>query len=104
MGIMSNWKNNIDKKYMGILVGTILPVIAFIVFWQWKLSDRDWEQLMYYIKLSSDNRNDILVFSLVPNLILFYFSNFQFRLDQFTMGLVGTTLAFAIPIVISLVI
>ncbi|MCC5923789.1 MAG: hypothetical protein JJT77_08385 [Crocinitomicaceae bacterium] len=101
---MSNWKNKVDKKAVGIFVGAILPVVAFIAYWQWKLSDRDWEQLMYFIKLSSDNRNDILVFSLVPNLILFYFSNFQLRLDQFTMGLVGTTLALAIPIVISLVI
>lgn len=101
---MSNWKNKLDKKLIGALTGTIFPIIAFLIYWQWKLPDRDWEQLMYFIKLSSDNRNGILVFSLVPNLIIFYFSNFQLRLDQFTMGLVGITLALAIPIVISLVI
>lgn len=101
---MSNWKRKIDKKAVGIITGITLPLVAFITFWQWKLADRDWEQLMYFLKLSSDNRNDILVFSLVPNLVLFYFSNFQLRLDKFTMGLVGATIALAIPIVISLVI
>lgn len=103
MGIMS-FKKKIDRWEIGLAVGLILPIIAFFVFWEWKYAEKDWENLMYFMKARSDNRNSILVFTMVPNLILFYFSNFQFRIDKFTMGLVGITIALTIPIVISLVI
>lgn len=95
-------KNKIDTKLLGFVLGIIFPIIAFLIYWQWKYAEKDWEQLMYFVKLNSDNRNNILVFSLLPNLVLFYFTNFQFRLDKMTTGLVAATLLLAIPIVISL--
>lgn len=99
-----SWKTKIDKWQWGVGLGIALPIIAFFVFWQWKYSDRNWEQLWNFMTLTSANRNNILIFPLVPNLILFYFSNFLYRLDKFTVGLVGTTILLAVPVVISLVV
>lgn len=97
-------KTNLDKTYMGILFGLIMPIIAFFAFYWFKASDH--YLLSNYIDyLMSDkvNRNGPLIFTMVPNLVLFYFTNFQLKWYQFTVGLVGVTLAYTVPIVISLI-
>ena len=103
MWIMRNFARKIDKWQYGAALGIILPIIGFFVFWQWKHGERNWDQLVNYMMLTSANRNNILIFPIVPNLILFYFSNFLYRWDKFTVGLVGVTILLAIPVVISLV-
>lgn len=98
-----SWKTKIDKMQYGVALGVILPIIGFFVYWSWRQGDKNWEQYLNFIWASSSNRNEPLIFPMVPNLILFYFSNFLYRLDNFTVGLVGTTIVLVIPIVISLV-
>ncbi len=93
-----------DKWQIGALFAIIMPIIGFFFYWEWRFEGWSWERLYGFMKSSSDNRNNILIFPLVPNLIMFYFSNFQFRMDKFTQGLVGVTIILAIPVVISLVI
>lgn len=102
MGFMK-MKQRFDKRSTGIIFGVVTPIIAFIAFWQFKYGEKDVEQLWYYMTLNSANRNDLLIFPLLPNLVMFYFSNFQWRWDNFTTGLVGTTIGLSLPIVIALI-
>lgn len=103
MGNM-NLKAKLDKRSIGIATGLILPIIAFFLFWQFKYGEKSPEQLWYYMTLNSANRNDLMIFPLLPNLVIFYFTNFQWRWDNFTTGLVGTTILLAIPVVITLIV
>ena len=98
-----SWKTKVDKTAYGLITGITLPILAFFLYWSWRHGEKDFSQLWNFMLLSSDNRNEILIFPLVPNLILFYFSNFTYRLDKFTVGLVGTTIFLAIPVVIWLI-
>lgn len=98
-----SWKNKINKVQLGVALGIILPVIGFFIYWSWRHGEKNWDQYLNFIMASSSNRNEPLIFPMVPNLILFYFSNFLYRIDKLTVGLVGTTIVLVIPIVISLV-
>lgn len=93
--------SKIDKTYIGVSVGLILPLIAFVVYWKWNFLGT-FEDYLSHILSNSRNRNNPLVFSMIPNLVIFYFSNFQLKINNFTVGLVGATLLYTIPIVISL--
>lgn len=93
--------SKIDKTYIGVIVGLILPLIAFVVYWKWNFLGT-FEDYLSHILSNSRNRNNPLVFSMIPNLVIFYFSNFQLKINNFTVGLVGATLLYTIPIVISL--
>jgi hypothetical protein len=99
-----NLKAKLDKRSIGIAMGLILPIISFFLFWQFKYGEKSPEQLWYYMTLNSANRNDLMIFPLLPNLVIFYFTNFQWRWDNFTTGIVGTTILLAIPVVITLIV
>ena len=102
MSFSEKYRAKFDKTPIGIILGIVLPIVAFILFWQIKYGAKDAEQLYYYMSYHSGNRNDLLIFPIIPNLVLFYFTNFQWRWDKLTVGLVGTTIVLTIPIVISL--
>lgn len=99
-----NLKAKLDKRSIGIAMGLILPIISFFLFWQFKYGEKSPQQLWYYLTLNSANRNDLMIFPLLPNLVIFYFTNFQWRWDNFTTGIVGTTILLAIPVVITLIV
>jgi hypothetical protein len=99
-----NLKAKLDKRSIGIAMGLILPIISFFLFWQFKYGEKSPQQLWYYMTLNSANRNDLMIFPLLPNLVIFYFTNFQWRWDNFTTGIVGTTILLAIPVVITLIV
>jgi hypothetical protein len=96
-------KTKIDQTHIGIIIGAVLPVIAFFVFWQLKYDTFSLSSYIEFLSSDKTNRNNPLVFSMIPNLVFFYFSNFQLKWYQFTIGLVGATLFYTIPIVISLI-
>ncbi|WP_159038428.1 hypothetical protein [Brumimicrobium mesophilum] len=98
MGVIDNLGKKLDTRLMGAIFGIGLTIIGFIIFWQWEHSDRSFSQLYTLLSSSENNRNDMLVFSLIPNLLLFYFSNFQWRWDRFTTGLVGVTIVLAVVV------
>ena len=98
-----NLKAKLDKRSIGIAMGLILPIISFFLFWQFKYGEKSPQQLWYYMTLNSTNRNDLMIFPLLPNLVIFYFTNFQWRWDNFTTGIVGTTILLAVPVVITLI-
>jgi hypothetical protein len=93
--------NKIDKISWGVLLGLILPLISFVVYWKLNFLGT-FDEFITHILASSRNRNNPLVFSMIPNLVVFYLSNFQLKINNFTVGLVGSTLFYTIPIVISL--
>jgi len=98
MGVIDNLGKKLDKRSTGAIVAIVLTVIGFTIFWQWKHSDRTFSELYALLSASENNRNDMLVFSLIPNLLLFYFTNFQWRWDRFTTGLVGVTIILAVVV------
>jgi hypothetical protein len=68
-----------DKTVNGLIAGLILPIgRAF--------------------RHSSDQQ-DILILSLIPNMFMFYLSNFRWNLNNFTKGLVGTTIVLLIALI-----
>ena len=91
----------LDKTIIGAIFGLLLPLISFVIYWQWNFLGT-FSEFIDYIMASARNRNNPLVFSMIPNLVIFYFSNFQLKINNFTVGLVGATLLYTIPIVISL--
>jgi hypothetical protein len=103
MSFSDKFGKKFDKTRNGVVLGIVMPIIAFFLFCQIKYGNKDLEQLYYYMAYHSGNRNDLLIFPLIPNLVLFYFTNFQWRWDKLTYGLVAVTLTLAVPIVISLI-
>ena len=102
MSFVNKLGQQLDRRWIGATFAFVLPIIAFILFWQIKYGEKDAEQLYYYLTLNSVNRNDLLIFPLLPNMVLFYLTNFQWRWDEFTVGLVATTIILAVPVVIAL--
>tara|TARA_B100001758_G_scaffold16406_1_gene11780 strand:+ start:1122 stop:1460 length:339 start_codon:yes stop_codon:yes gene_type:complete len=97
----------LDTFKHGTVIGLIFPIIGFFIsflvngsemslesYWQFftKSSDSTLDSTRH---IYTDSRQSTLVFCLLPNLLLFYFSFFQYKLDQFSKGLVGTTLILA---------
>lgn len=92
MRVIDNLGKKLDSRMMGIIFGIGLTIIGFVIFWQWKHGQSSLGELYNFMAASSNNRNDLLIFSVIPNLILFYFTNFQWRWDKFTTGLVMVTI------------
>jgi hypothetical protein len=81
-----------DKVIYGVIAGLILPVIGFFI--SYPVKKLPWTTFSEYTQhaLRGDNQQDILIFCLIPNMLLFYFSNFRWDIFNFTKGLVGVTL------------
>ena len=94
----------LDKLHWGLIIGTILPIIGFVLSYVVKtwgvypaISFDDYLNMAFG---NSQDQQDILIFSLIPNMFMFYFSNFRWQLYEFTKGLVGVTVIGLIVIVI----
>ncbi|HZH87477.1 MAG TPA: hypothetical protein VFD77_09170 [Brumimicrobium sp.] len=98
MGIINKLGRKLDNRKMGIIFGIVLPIIGFLIFWQWKHNERSLSDLYRFMSSTSNNRNELLIFPIIPNLLLFYFANFQWRWDRFTTGLVGVTIILTVII------
>lgn len=94
----------IDKPIYGAVLALVLPILGFLFFKELNYPEKSYEQIYRFMKGSANNRNELVIFPLIPNLVLFYFSNYQWRLDKFTQGLVFITVFLALGVVISLVV
>src|SRR5690554_2988956 len=92
MRVINQLGRKLDSRKAGLIFGIILPIIGFIIFWQWKHGGKTIHELYRFMASTSNNRNELLIFPIIPNLVLFYFTNFQWRWDHFTTGLVGVTI------------
>ena len=91
-----------DTMVYGIIIGLILPIIGFIVSYFIKTRGIDITFGDYFTNrlLHSDDKMDIIIFSMIPNMFLFYFVNFRWDMFEFTKGIVGVTLVMGILVVI----
>ena len=98
MGFINKLGKKLDSQKMGILFGIVLPVLGFIIFWQWKHGQKTLSDLYRFMASTSNNRNELLIFPIIPNLLLFYFTNFRWHWDRFTTGLVAVTIIFTVVV------
>ncbi|MBI3136793.1 MAG: hypothetical protein HYZ14_19115 [Bacteroidetes bacterium] len=90
-----------DKTIYGVIAGLVLPVIGFFLSFLIKTRgtlitfDDYWQMTM-----RGDHQQDILIFCLIPNMFLFYFTNFRWNTYNMTKGLVGVTLILGLALFI----
>ncbi|MGV6861997.1 MAG: hypothetical protein ACWA41_09510 [Putridiphycobacter sp.] len=92
-----------DKLATGIIIGLILPIFGFVLSYFIKTRGLDISFGDYFRTLlrSSPDKVDIIIFSMIPNMFLFYLVNFRWAMYEFTKGLVATTLVLCVFAVIS---
>tara|TARA_B100000809_G_scaffold217483_1_gene223676 strand:- start:133 stop:447 length:315 start_codon:yes stop_codon:yes gene_type:complete len=92
-----------DKISFGLTIGLLLPVIGFVVSYFIKAAPLEITFGDYFTNhlLHSEDKMDIIIFSMIPNMFLFYFVNFKWAMYEFTKGIVGITLVMGILVVIS---
>lgn len=88
---MSEKLAKFDKVFYGLILGAILPVIGYYLSFMVKGGLIDFDTYVRYTLQTSEYQQDILIFCLIPNMLLFYFTNFRWQLYEFTKGLVGIT-------------
>jgi len=90
-----------DKALIGVLLGAFLPVIGFIISYYVKTYGTDVDFSGYMSRaLNGQEQQDILIFSMLPNMFLFYFTNFRWNLMEFTKGLVAVTILLGLMLVL----
>jgi len=93
------------KKYDTLASGIVVAIILLILGFFLSYIVKTWHsgiELSRYTRLLTSNspdRMDIMIFSLLPNMILFYFTNFQWQMYEFIKGLVLVSVAFCLLIV-----
>jgi len=88
-----------DKTLYGVIVGIVLPIIGFFIsFPIKKLPTTSFSDYVSMTFATSDNQQDILIFCMIPNMLLFYFTNFRWNMYNLTKGLVGVTLVLGLAL------
>lgn len=95
-----NWKEKIDKTSYGIITALVLGIIGFLISFLVKgYGVVTFNQFLYYAYTDNPEKNDILILSLIPNMLMFYLVNFQWKLGDFTKGFVGTVIGLCVILV-----
>jgi len=97
---MKEFIAKIDNVFIGIIFGLILPIIGFYLSYLVKGGQVDFETYSDLAFKKSMDQQDILIFCLIPNMFMFYFSNFRWKINEFTKGLVGVTIVLLIGLVL----
>ncbi len=91
-----------DKLVYGITLGVILPILAFFLSYYIKASAIiSFSDYFGILLRDSPDKMDIIIFSMIPNMFLFYFVNFRWNMYEFTKGLVAVTLVLCVIAVIT---
>ena len=93
---MKAFLKKIDKLYWGLIIGTLLPIPTFFLGKFFLLKGGTWKGYYNLFFNHIDLRGDIITFSLLGNLLLFYFVFFLWRVDRLAQGLVMITLPLVI--------
>lgn len=93
---MRNLKKKLDHRHIGLLFALILPLIGLVILWQWKLGDHSLGRFFHFLRTTSKGRDNILIMSMIPSMLLFYFVNFRWRWERFSLGLVSLTVVYAV--------
>ncbi|MFK8038198.1 MAG: hypothetical protein AB8B74_07920 [Crocinitomicaceae bacterium] len=90
-----------DNVWVGIIVAFVLLVIGFVLSYFVKgYPTVSFSKYLRYLTNGNSDRMDILIFSILPNMILFYFTNFRWQLYEFVKGLVVVSVIFCLIIVL----
>lgn len=95
---MKKYKRKLDRRTLGVILGVVFPIIGALVFWQWSLNEKSFQELIHFIGVDSTLRDNYLIFSMLPNLILFYFSNFRLKWEHMSLGLVVVSIIYVVLI------
>lgn len=95
--------DKINSRGIGFLIGVLTPCIAFLLYGLLNAGDVSFQDWVIKIWNHDSLRSNTLTLPLLPNLFFFYLSNFRWRLDHLTIGLVGATLLLSV-VVISLIV
>lgn len=89
-------KQKLDKVWIGLILGGGLPILGFFVSKLVKDRDGSYSIKAYWNLLVGQNDYylDILTFSLIPNMLAFYFFFFMWKLDQASKGLIFLTIMY----------
>lgn len=90
-----------DKAILGVIFGLVLPVFGFLLSYPvlTRGLDMPFDRYLSYAVNGADRQN-IMIFCMLPNMFLFYLVNFRWSLVEFTKGLVAMTLLFGLLLVI----
>lgn len=94
-----------DKAIIGVIVGIVFTALGFLISYPvlTRGLDMSFSQYINYAQVGADKQN-IMIFCLLPNMFLFYLTNFRWNLNEFTKGLVGVTLLLGLMLIILTVI
>lgn len=85
-----SWINNF---WVGMGAGLVLPIVGFLLSKEVKLPEATLEQYWSIFRNADFQVNkEIIVFSLLPNMLLFYILFFRIKTDSSAKGLVFVTL------------
>lgn len=92
-----------DKVSYGVIIGLALVILGFLLSFAIKTHGIDVTLTDYLHKVTSQSpdRMDIIIFSMLPNMLLFYFTNFRWNLYELTKGLVGISLIMAVIVIVT---
>lgn len=92
-----------DKIIWGIILGILFLVIGFFISYFVKTYTFDISFKEFVDIAINDNvyqdRQDILILTMIPNMFLFYFVNFRWALYEMTKGLVAITMLPALGLI-----
>lgn len=90
-----------DKPLIGVITAFILLFVGYIVAYFIISSgvNMPFSRFVDHTFSDSPYRMDILIISILPNMILFYFTNFQWQLYNFIRGQVMVSVLYTLMIV-----
>jgi len=91
-----------DNVWVGIIAAIVLLVVGFLLSYLVKgYPAIGFSRYVGFLTNGSSDRMDILIFSLLPNMLLFYFTNFRWQFYEFVKGLVAVSVLFCLLIVVT---
>ena len=101
---MRNKLHKLDRVWVGLSLGIICPVVCFLLAFLFVNNGNSFSIFWYNFtndaypydynmnSLNNELKKNILILSLLLNLIIFYIGYFTLKYDKFTKGLVFVTL------------
>lgn len=90
----------LDKVSIGLIFGIILPILGFFGSFAVKGGALTFDAYVSLAFNPNADQQDILIFCLIPNMFMFYLSNFRWQFNEFTKGLVGLTIVALVGLII----
>jgi|TARA_B110000495_G_C22932506_1_gene545193 hypothetical protein len=91
--MLTGWKKKYDIVWVGLILGFILPPLGFLLSKYVKSPNSSYKNYwQLFLDSSLEINKEILIFSLLPSMLAFYFLFFLFKMDVAAKGLVGVTL------------